>query len=346
MELYKELLMSHAGGGGSGMLALYMGGTAPTTGEELKAAVDIYNFQDMYAKCLGISLLSMAGAGNASILSQVSGKIAMKKNAFDFALQARVSSVIPADMKKAPIPDRMFLCEVAAPKARAENMGVSSFWSNTIAPWLVYEDALLPTTYPIRSGRSELFDSGLTSVVEFEWDSPRNFGGVVRSSTYASYTGNYGLLVEAWNGTDWEVVRPLASVTQSTYPSLAAFTKRILTTRLRITVTYPRTAGAGGIPHGIIPLEVIADAPAPVAPADITWTILLPMFGRLFPVTAPMLTRLTDPSHPVPMYAGRVGGPGSGAPDVDIVLHKCADLTPDDLPSVSGVRIQSSNLME
>ena len=346
MELYKELLLSHAGGGGSGMLALYMGGPAPSTGDELKAAVDIYNFQDMYAKCLGISVLSMAGGGSvASTLSQVPGKIAMKKNAFDFAFPARVSAVIPADMKKAPIPDRMFLCYVAAPKSRAENMGASSFWSNIIAPWLVYDDSALPA-YPIRAGRSELFDLGLTSVVEFEWDSPRNFGGVVRSSTYAASAGTYGLLVEAWNGTDWEVVRPLATVSQSTYPSLAAFTKRILTTRLRITVTYPRVVGASGIPHGIIPLEVTADAPAPVAPADITWTILLPMFGRLFPSASPMLTRLTDPSHPVPLYAGKVGGPGAGAPAVDIVLHKCADLTVDDLPSVSGVRIQSSNLME
>lgn len=350
MEFHKEyLLPNHGLTDKAGMLALYMGGPAPTTEAALKAAIDIYDFQDMYAKCLGVSSLSLAGAANASVtLTQSSGRIAMKKCAFDYAFSGAMNGAIPADMKKASIPDKMFLCNVTTPFARATNLGASSFWSNNVAPWLTYEGSN-NHAYPTFPGRSGMFDIGLTSCVEFEWDAPRNFGGVLRSGNYGAYSSgaSYALVVEAWNGTAWEVVRSSVSISYNvTTVTYVPFTKRIVTNKLRFLVTPYRSTSNTCWPQGLVPLEVTADAPAPVAPPDITWAILLPMMGASFPIQQPALSRLTDLSNPVPLYACTVGGPGESAPAVDIVLSKCRGLSATDLPAVSGLRLMTSNLME
>lgn len=351
MELYKEYLLPNIGSlEKSGMLALYMGGAVPTTAAELKAAVDIYDFQDMYAKCLGVSAVTLAGsAGQTFTLTQSPGRTAMKKCAFNYAFTPSMNSLIPADMRKASIPDRMFLCNVATPFARAANMGISSFWSNNITPWQAFEGNYSSVAYPVFPGRSEMFGAGLTTCVEFEWDAPRNFGGVLRSANYGvgQANGSYSMSVEAWNGTAWEVVRPAIALSYGTSTiTYVAFTKRIVTTKLRISVTPSAYPANISVPHGIVPLEVTADSPAPVAPADITWAILLPMVGSYVPTNSLALSRLTDPSHPVPLYACKVGGPGESAPAVDMVLHKCRDLTVTDLPALSGMKVMTSNMVE
>ena len=86
-----------------------------------------------------------------------------------------------------------------------------------------------------------------------------------------------------------------------------------------------------------------ADAPAPVAPADIGWAVLIPYTASNFASSNLVAVgNISNPSYPVPLYAARVGL--AQDPDAEIILSKVADLTTADRPVVQTTKFLSSNL--
>lgn len=354
MELHKELIVANLQNSSSwpqlGWLALYMASEVPTNAAELKAAIDIYSLSDIYAKCHGLQMFGFAkgvAEGHAFQLSNIANRSAFKKCDFDFGVSTTSNALIPADMKKAALPDRFFPCYASAPFARiTEQLGMAAMGMMRTAPWNYFDGGNTtcfsgPTSHP---------EAQATAVTEYEWDTPRNFGGVLRPFTNKNSSVNsFVLTVEAWNAvtSEWDTV--VSAVTKAGNVSTAnyvAFSKRISTTKLRVQTTYTGTYTVtnGQFPHGIVPLEVTADAPAPVAPADIKWAVLIPYTASNFANTNLVAAgNISNPAYPVPMYVARVGLAADR--QAEIILSKVDGLTVTDKPVLQTTKFLSHNLM-
>lgn len=350
MELYKELMLGAVSSNQPqiGVVALMMPGNAPINADQVKAAVDIYDIQDMYAKCLGISILSQARTAGASLntvaFNQMSNKTALKKGDLDWSA-AFDGTGANAGLRKASIPDRFYLCRKDAPFDRiTEKTGMAGLPMTSLMPWAFFENAATDSSAIAHPGRSTHPDGTANLCTELVWESPRTFAGIIRGSTKGStVTASYvasTMVVDAWNGSAWETV--LASKTKNGYlaSDYVAFSKRISTTRLRI----QWASGDGFLyPHGLLPIEVIADAPAPSAVADIGWAILLPLYGNRWPAQA-KCARWSLLSNPVPAIIAKAGGPGDGA-GFEIIFSKKTGIMSTDRVSCTGFKLTSSNLI-
>lgn len=356
MELHKENLLGNmqAVGGAflPGFMMLLMPGAAPTTPEQVKAFMDVYDIQDMYAKSVGVAQLLQTKtiAEGASFNLAPSGiRSALKGGEFDYGFAAATNSLVPADLRKASLPDRFFFCSKDAPFARlTEKTGMAGINMMRACPWQFY-DTTYSAVYP---GVGNHPDSIATYVTEFEWNTPHNFGGILRSGTAKLGASNgYTIIVEAWNPDTqlWDVVVTATAKAGAVASNYVAFSKRISTTKLRVqtTVTGTWSVGTCFYPHGIIPLEVAADVPAPVAVADIGWVVLLPMSGyhQSLNTQAGAPATFNDTTGPVPFYvakAGEVAGNG-----VEILLTKTTGLMSTDKPNmVATTKYLAANIKE
>lgn len=356
MELHKENMLGNmqsvGGAFAPGFLMLLMPGTAPTTPAEVKARMDVYDIQDMYAKSVGVAQILQTkniAEGASFNLAPSTARSALKGGAFDYGLAAASNSAIPADMR-ASLPDRFFLCSKDAPFARlTENTGMAGINMMRACPWQFY-DSLYGAVYP---GVGNHPDSMATYVTEFEWDVARNLGGILRSGTFKLGSSNgYTITVEAWNPDTqaWDVVVTAAAkagaVAAANY---VAFSKRIVTTKMRIltVVTGTWSVGTCFYPHGIVPLEVSADAPAPAAIADIGWAVLLPMSGyhQSLNTGAGAPATFNDVTGPVPFYVASVDE--AAGPGIDMVFTKTKGLMSTDKPNmVALTKFIAANIKE
>ena len=348
MEIHKELLMgnwynNYLGG----FLAMFMPGVPPTNAAELKAAINIYDYQDIYAKSLGVAQYIL-GAGNSGgpnfSLGQGANRVALKKGPFDFAVP---EIGLPAGTRKASLPDRIFICASTSPFDRLPaTLGMASMYGMNMAPWYACHGSVSPSNMnQVSHGRSALPHFGYATCQEFEWDTPRTLTGVIRSSA-APLTGSpsFVLTVESWTGTEWETVINSASKTYSaTGASYVAFSKQVTTSKLRLRLSY--ASGPFTHPHGIVPVEVIDTAPAQSSVPDITWAVLVPLLGKLFHTTDAELAEFSRSDLPVPMFVCKCGGPGDSV-GFDMILSKNTQLNSSDMPALSGIRFNSASIVE
>lgn len=339
-----------------GFQCLLMPGSYPTTAAELKAAVDIYDIQDMWNKSVGYLSVDMIRSGSTQAdgpkvsCTQVAKKTALKKGDLDYGVTLTAAET-SAGLRLASIADKVYLCRKTAPYDRiTEKTGMAGLFMTNMFPWAHYAaNYSAAADGVIYAGQSNHEDGRTMGCTEFEWDTPRNFAGMVRCSCRIQ-PSNYFLIyytVEAWNSATqaWEVVIPKVTAYGSAYAAYNAFNKRITTTKLRI--IWDTTNSAGGnafsIPFGCLPVEVAADAPAPVAVPDIGWAIMLPFFGSNAPGAASMV-KYNDPSYPIPAIIAKVGGPGDNV-GFDLILSKRTGITSTDKITCTGVTIISSNLV-
>lgn len=354
MELHKELIVANLQNSSTwpqlGWLALYMAGEVPTTAAELKAAIDIYSLSDIYDKAIGLQMIAFAkgvAEGHAFQLSNITNRAAFKKCDFDFGISSTSNTLIPADMKKAPLPDKFYPCYASAPFGRiAEQLGMAAVGMMRTAPWNYYDGG----TTACFSGPTSHSESQATSVTEYEWDAPHTFGGVLRPFTNRNSSSNgFTLTVDAWNPDTqvWDnVISATAKAGNVGTANYLAFSKRIRTTKLRMQITYTGTytATSGQFPHGVVPLEVTAEAQAQVAPADITWAVLIPYTAANFANTNLVaISSISNPAHPVPLYVARVGLPSDSS--AEIILNKVSGLLTTDKPVLQTTKFLSSNLI-
>lgn len=350
MELHKDLILGNLPTTSNlvGFLSLYMKGAAPTSASELKAAIDIYDFLDIYNKSIGVAYYSTTSANSGqtsgATINQTAGKVALKNGPLDFAIP---SGVLPAGTSKASIPDRIFACETSAPFTRLDShaLGMASIYAANMAPWLTF-DSSAPPPHPGKSiGQPHL---GVTTCQEFEWDKPRTLTGVIRSSSSGISSGSaQTLVVEAWNGSAWDTVLPLNSKTSATtLITYHAFSAPVTTNKLRLLWASTIVSSQNfTYQHGVVPVEQSAASPAPVPVPDIEWAVLIPMHGKIHPTANANAARFNKHDAPVPMYVCRVGGPGDSG-EFDLILSKNTQLTSTDAPGMSGVRFNGANITE
>lgn len=345
MEFFKEPCIGNlpTSSYGRGFLALWMTGTMPSTEAELKAAINVYDISDIYAKSVGLSVLTSAknAAPSASFsLTQLANKIALKKGDLNFGVSTTYNSLIAADLRRASVPDRVYGCYPIAPFLRKVNLGMAGANTLVITPWAYYEGNL--PTLPCWIGRTA--DSSPISASEYEWDTARTFASVMVGATTIRSVGTCYITVESWDGAAWEtVLNRAAKGNDVVATTVMAFTKRVTTTRLRIRVEtgYPEPT-----PVGIMPLEVTAAAPSPAPVADITWAVLIPLFaGQYIAASSAAWDIYNSTQNPVPFYACSVGGPGDSA-GFDLILSQNTGLTTDSKPVITGSTFMSANLVE
>lgn len=356
MELFKENLMGNqqpAGGAfNPGMLVFLMSGAAPTTPAEVKAAFDVYDIQDLYAKCVGVTQVlqskGIAEAATFQLAPNGAVRTAFKKGDFDHGVGAPTNALIPVDMRKASIPDRFFFCSKDAPFTRlAAKTGMAGANMLRDLPFQFYESGVYGA---VAAGNGNHPDSLATYVTELEWDTARNFGGILRSSTAKLGASNgYTVTVEAWNGSAWEVVLAATAKAGAVAANYVAFTKKISTTKLRIqtTVTGTWSIPTCFYPHGIIPLEVIADAPAPAAVPTIGWVVMVPMSGyvQVFNTVATMAPTFNDVTGPIPFYVAKAGIAGDAG--AEFIMTKVAGLLNNERPSLAAAtKFIAANIKE
>lgn len=360
MEYFKELMLGNVltvvNMPTHGFQCLLMPGTCPTTAAELKAAVDIYDIQDMYAKSVGFLSVDMLRAGSAQAdgqrvaCTQVAKKTALKKGDLDYGVTLEAAEV-SAGLRLASIADKIYLCRKDAPYDRlSEKAGMAGLFMTNMFPWSFYAGNYgMWSEGPYYAGPSRHADSRSMGCTEFEWDTPRNFAGIMRCSSRLQ-TGNYFHIyysVEAWNSTTqaWETV--IAKFAQYGAQSAAyvAFSKRVVTTKLRIIWDATNSSsGASSLPFGCLPVEVAADAPAPSAVADIGWAIMLPFFGANTPGGADAMAKYNNTAYPVPALIAKVGGPGDST-GFELILSKRTGVMSTDKLTCTGTIIVTSNLV-
>lgn len=355
MELHKESMLANTFYSVSryGFLAFLMPGPAPTTPEQVKLAFDPYDIQDLYAKCIGLSQIkpgTKSGTEPVSfdLMAVSATAAAMKKGQFDYAIPAAANSLVPANMRKASLPDRMFFCKGTAPFDRlTEKTGMAGAGMMRDAQWMF---DVAGTACNIYGGNAHP-ESQANYATEYEWDTPRNFGGVVRAGTNGVLAANgYTVAVDAWDGNAWvQVVAPVAKAGALSTANYIAFAAPVLTSRLRIRSTFTGTwvMPAGFLPHALLPLELTADAPAQVAMPDIGWAVLIPMIGnaQIYNTLLSTAATISDVTGPLPFYVAKVGE--VAGPDIDLVLTKTTGLNSDSLPTMAAsAKYLSSNIKE
>ena len=338
MELHNKLLMpNHSVSRYAGFLAMYFGGPAPTDAASLKAAIDIYDFEDVYNKCLGFATLrSMAVSSGSLDVIQAQDRVSLKGSPIKYS--------IPYDMTALPTlqlgspPDRIAVCDGATPYAKVGKLGMAGITRMHLMPWAGLDGSRPATDMPRILGLT--IDLGAGMAMEWEWGDAREFGGILRSGADMALSNiPHTLAVDAWVSGAWEQV--LAPVTRSagTYQVHNLFTKNVVTTKLRL-----RWSTGGGYTgcHGCIPLEVKASTPAAKSVPTIEWAVLVPFDGY----SPSNFTKTMDRKDlPIPMFVANVGGPGDGA-GFDLILSQKAGLVSSDLPSVTGLKLTNTNAKE
>lgn len=338
MELHNKLLMpNHAISRYAGFLAMYFGGPAPTDAASLKAAIDIYDFEDVYNKCLGFATLhSMAAASGTLDVSQAQDRVSLKGSPIKYSIPYAMTA-IPTLQLGSP-PDRIAVCNGAAPYAKVGKLGMAGITRMHLMPWAGLDGSWPATNIPRSLGLT--IDIGAVMAMEWEWSDAREFGGILRSGADAQLNNiPHTLAVDAWVDGAWEQV--LAPVTRPNYSAQVhhLFTKNVVTTKLRLRWSTTHTYNAC---HGCIPLEVKASTPAAKSVPTIEWAVLVPFDGY----TIDNFTKTMERKDlPIPMFVANVGGPGDGA-GFDLILSQKAGLVSSDLPSVTGLKLTNTNAKE
>lgn len=340
MELHNKLLMpNHSISRYAGFLALYFGGPAPTDAASLKAAIDIYDFEDVYNKCLGFATLRSGVAASGSLeVTQAQDRVALKGSPINYFIKYAMAS-IPTLQLGSP-PDSIAVCNGAEPYAKVGKLGMAGICRMHLMPWAGLDGSVPATDIPRSLGQATL-ELGAALAMEWEWDTAREFGGILRAGADTLiYNISNTLAVDAWVNGAWEQVlapqtRPAGGVQVH-----HLFTKNVVTNKLRL--RWSTTSGTLNGCHGCIPLEVKASVPAAKSVATIEWAVLVPFD---FYNTLGVAKIMDRKDLPIPMFIGKVGGPGDGQ-DFDVILSQKAGLVSTDLPSVTGLKLNNLNAKE
>lgn len=343
MELHNKLLMpNHAISRYAGFLAMYFGGPAPTDAASLKAAIDIYDFEDVYNKCLGFATLhSMAAASGTLDVSQAQDRVSLKGSPIKYSIPYAMTA-IPTLQLGSP-PDRIAVCNGAAPYAKVGKLGMAGITRMHLMPWAGLDGMAtnVPRCLGVASELAQVVGAG-TMAMEWEWDVAREFGGILRSgSDTALKPETHILAVDAWVNDAWEqVLAPQSRRWSANDATHHLFTKNVVTTKLRL--RWSTEAGGLNGCHGCIPLEVKASTPAAKSVPTIEWAVLVPFDGY---TTNNFTKTMERKDLPIPMFVANVGGPGDGA-GFDLILSQKAGLVSSDLPSVTGLKLTNTNAKE
>ena len=343
MELLNKLLLpNHALSRYSGFLVLYFGGQAPTDGPSLKAAIDIYDIEDVYNKCLGFATLRSDGVDKGSvILTQMTDRVALKGSPINYYVKYALTAV-PTLQLGSP-PDRIAVLEGTDPYAKVGKLNMAGMCRMHLMPWAGLDG--MATNVPRCLGVSnELAQVGAgTMAMEWEWDVAREFGGILRSGSDTTLTpATHTLAVDAWVNGAWEQV--LAPQYRNWSASAAihhVFTRNVTTNKLRLRWSTPAGSYSNGC-HGCIPLETKTSAPAPKAVPTIGWAVMLPLAANSLKSAWKLMERK---DAPLPMLVAKVGGPGDGV-GFDMILSKKEGLVSSDMPTVTGVKLNTNNAKE
>ena len=340
MELHNKLLMpNHSQTRYAGFLAMYFGGPAPTDAASLKAAIDIYDFEDVYNKCLGFATLRSMGVSSGSLdVAQAQDRVSLKGSPIKYGITYAMTA-IPTLQLGSP-PDRIAVCNGATPYAKVGKLGMAGITRMHLMPWAGLDGSSPATNIPRNLGMT--LDIGAVMAMEWEWSDVREFGGILRSGADIQL-GNmaHTLAVDAWVNGAWEQV--LAPVTRPVNSAQVhhLFTKNVVTTKLRLRWS-PGPGYLYNGCHGCIPLEVKASTPAAKSVPTIEWAVLVPFDGY----TESNFTKTMERKDlPIPMFVANVGGPGDGA-GFDLILSQKAGLVSTDLPSVTGLKLTNTNAKE
>ena len=339
MELHNKLLMpNHSLSRYAGFLALYFGGPAPTDAASLKAAIDIYDFEDVYNKCLGFATLRSDGVSSGSVvLTQMTDRVSLKGSPIKYS--------IPYDMTALPTlqlgspPDRIAVCNGATPYDKVGKLGMAGITRMHLMPWAGLDGIKPQANIPRSLGISRTMN---VMAMEWEWSDAREFGGILRSGSDVQLINTPHILaVDAWVNGAWEQVLAPVTLPSSNNQVHNLFTKNVVTTKLRL-----RWSNASGYAyngcHGCIPLEVKASTPAAKSVPTVEWAVLVPFDNY----TANSFTETLERKDlPIPMFVANVGGPGDGA-GFDLILSQKAGLVSSDLPSVTGLKLTNTNAKE
>ena len=341
MELHNKLLMpNHSISRYAGFLAMYFGGPAPTDAASLKAAIDIYDFEDVYNKCLGFATLrSMAVSSGSLDVIQAQDRVSLKGSPIKYNIPYAMTA-IPTLQLGSP-PDRIAVCNGAAPYDKVGKLGMAGITRMHLMPWAGLDGAVPANDIPRSLGLT--LDIGAVMAMEWEWSDAREFGGILRAGTDVQLVqAPHTLAVDAWVNGTWEQVlapmtRPVSSIG---YQIHHLFTKNVVTTKLRL--RWSTTAGGLNGCHGCIPLEVKASTPDAKSVPTIEWAVLVPFDGYS---TSNFTKTMERKDLPIPMFVANVGGPGDGA-GFDLILSQKAGLVSSDLPSVTGLKLTNTNAKE
>lgn len=338
MELLNKLLMpNHSISRYAGFLVMYFGGTPPTDAASLKAAIDIYDFTDMYNKCLGFATLRDGNVVGGSLeLTQAQDRVALKGSPINYYIKYSLSAV-PTLQLGSP-PDRIALCNGADPYAKLGKLGMAGITRMHLMPWAGADN--MATDIPRCLGISPDLIGGAIAM-EWEWNVAREFGGILRAGADTIIqNGPHTLAVDAWVNGAWEQVLAPVTKAASAAQTHHTFTKNVVTTKLRL--RWSTASGYANGCHGCIPLEVKASVPAAVAVPNIEWAVLVPF--DLYSTSAQWKI-LERKELPVPLFAGKVGGPGDGQ-GFDVILSQKTGLMSSDMPTVTGIKLNTVNAKE
>lgn len=344
MELHNKLLLpNHALNRYAGFLVMYFGGQAPTDGPSLKSAIDIYDFEDMYNKCLGFATLRLDGTGSGSvILTQMTDRVALKGSPINYFIKYALTAV-PTLQLGSP-PDRIAVCGGTDPYAKVGKLGMAGICRMHLMPWAGLDG--MSNEVPRYLGVSyELAQvtAGAMSM-EWEWDVPREFGGILRAGADAALGAMpHTLAVDAWVNGAWEQVLAPQNRPWNGVQLHHVFTRNVTTTKLRLRWSTNAGSYSNGS-HGCIPLETKTSVPAPKAVPTVEWAALIPM-DSYYGSGAVAWKFLERKDLPIPMLVGKVGGPGDGV-GFDVILSKKEGLMSNELPTVTGVMLNCVNAKE
>lgn len=341
MELHNKLLMpNHSISRYAGFLALYFGGPAPTDAASLKSAIDIYDIEDVYNKCLGFATLRSSTATSGSLeVIQAQDRIALKGSPINYFIKYAMTA-IPTLQLGSP-PDRIAICNGADPYDKVGKLAMAGLCRMHLMPWAGLDGSVPATDIPRSLGLSYDLLSTNAMAMEWEWDTAREFGGILRAGGDGLIINNPNTLaVDAWVNGAWEQVLAPQSRPFNGVQVHHVFTKNVVTNKLRL--RWSTQAGNYNGCHGCIPLEVKASVPAAKAVPTIEWAVLLPLDLYNTGAIAKLLERR---DLPLPMFVAKVGGPGDGQ-GFDLILSQKAGLVSSDMPSVTGLKLNNINAKE
>lgn len=339
MELFNKLLLpNHAISRYAGYLVMFMTGAAPTDAASLKAAIDIYDIEDIYNKCVGFATLRIPSTASGSAdLSQAPERTALKGSPINYFIKYALTAV--PNLQLGAAPDKIALHNGVDPYAKLDKLGMAGICRMHLMPWAGLD--AMATDIPRCLGLTSDAVAVNAQCMVWEWNAAREFGGILRSGAdTVLYNASHTLAVDAWVNGAWEQV--LAPQTRPTSSAQIhhLFTKNVVTTKLRL--RWSTTSGYTNGCHGCIPLEVKASTPAPVAVPNIEWAVLLPLDAYPNVIVAKIMERK---DVPVPLLAAKVGGPGDGV-GFDMIISKKTGLLSTDLPTVTGVKLNVVNAKE
>ena len=339
MELHNKLLMpNHSQTRYAGFLAMYFGGPAPTDAASLKAAIDIYDFEDVYNKCLGFATLRSLAVSSGSLdVNQAQDRVSLKGSPIKYGIPYDITAT---ELQFGSPPDRIAVANGADPYDKVGKLGMAGITRMHLMPWAGLDGIKPPAYIPRSLGMSRTM--GNVMAMEWEWSEAREFGGILRSGSDGQLANMAHILaVDAWVSGAWEQVLSPQTRAANTDQLHHLFTKNVVTSKLRLRWSTNYTYNAC---HGCIPLEVKASTPAAKSVPTIEWAVLVP-FDYYIQQRADAADVLDRKDLPIPMFVAKVGGPGDGA-GFDLILSQKAGLVSSDLPSVTGLKLTNTNAKE